>query len=87
MLIRIPNNMGLFKKKTLADKVGEGLRSRLLQGHIMMQLEEKEKEANLDDDLKANKAMETLKTTIRLLREMKRKNDEATKRQNYLLKL
>ena len=31
VLIRIPNNMNLFAGKNLSDRVGDGIRTRLLQ--------------------------------------------------------
>lgn len=42
VLIRIPNNMNLFEHKNMSERVGDGIRSRLLQDQIDDALEEAE---------------------------------------------
>ena len=47
VLIRIPNNLHLFESKNMSDRVGDGIRSRLLQDNIDSMVEDAEREVQV----------------------------------------
>lgn len=80
VLIRIPNNMELFESKALSERVGDGIRSRLLQDSIDDHLHRtmtKHKSFNDSTDGKEvsdenyNQAVITLRETIKELKRLK----------------
>ena len=80
VLIRIPNNMELFEGKKLSDRVGDGIRSRLLQDSIDDHLHKSIKrqktfsestDAQAVSDENYNQAVITLRNTIKELKRLK----------------
>ena len=86
VLIRTPNSMGLFEERTLADRVGAGLRSGLLNKTLDDELKVHESHAfsrsmpEVSQDQQWSNAMATLRATIKQLRRMKTMNSDATRK-------
>lgn len=79
VLIRIPNNMDLFEAKSMSMRVGDGIRSSLLQDNIDEALDDARKNAGEDGASKGYDATENFRATINALKRMKSKNMDATR--------
>ena len=69
VLIKIPNSLGLFKPPNALQRIGTSIRSGLLEGTI---------DSELDKAESADKTANQPSNLALVLRELRRKNQEAT---------
>ena len=91
VLILTPNNMGLFREKNIFERVGDGIRSRLLSTSIREELSilevEMEAAKSLPTEERQVQTFQNLMKSIVILKQAKTRHQEAVEHKNDVFRL